>query len=40
MSIYDDIEKDLESIEFVYRNKDKFVDITDVLKTVQLLCEG
>lgn len=40
VSIYDDIEKDLENIEFVYRSKDKFMSITDVLKTLQNLCEG
>ncbi|EAR90118.2 IP3 receptor calcium ion channel protein (macronuclear) [Tetrahymena thermophila SB210] len=40
VSIYDEIEQDLETIEFVYRSKDKFLGISEVLKTIQLLCLG
>ncbi|KAL4504086.1 hypothetical protein ABPG72_022716 [Tetrahymena utriculariae] len=40
VSIYDEIEQDLETIEFVYRSKDKFLGISEVLKTIQLICLG
>ena len=37
---YKQIEFDLENMDLVYRTPDKYIGIADILRLLQLMCEG
>ncbi|KAL4462516.1 hypothetical protein ABPG72_009117 [Tetrahymena utriculariae] len=39
-TIFDQVEYELDHIDLVYRSKDKFVGILEILKLLQLICEN